>query len=303
MSTNCAPCLSQLVCAATPDPVEAEKAALKAKFIAASVALVAKAKCILDDREDLWEEKGEVFLLVEHGRELNVDTKIDMADGLVVVEAEEAYEQWVVEEITWLKVDKDVWMEEEALQGIEGQGVSAAVLVAMERMLHVEVPQPVHKWSWQAVAEGDDVDKLKISIPPGLVLHMVPCTQCTVKGMPCIRPSGKTCNGCEKSNKGVGKKVQARASVVQLTKAPKASPSKWAHDDNDDDDDMEVVETHVHSKGKVPVHGRFDGKTTSDIFQALGMVRAKAMATHAANLCLQVHIEQLLEALAKLGVE
>ncbi|KAI6015153.1 hypothetical protein F5J12DRAFT_890512 [Pisolithus orientalis] len=78
MSANCAPRLSQLICAATPDLVDVEKAALKARFVAASAALVAEAKCLLDDKEELWEEKvmwmhrweqktGEVFPLVEHG--------------------------------------------------------------------------------------------------------------------------------------------------------------------------------------------------------------------------------------------
>ncbi|KAI6003173.1 hypothetical protein F5J12DRAFT_783617 [Pisolithus orientalis] len=106
--------------------------------------------------------------------------------------------------------------------------------------------------------------------------------------------------GCKKSSKGAGKRAQAGASVgaVQLTKALKARPSKWAHND-----DVEVVETHACGKGKAPVHGGFDGKTTLDILQALRMVRAKAVAVHAANLRLQVHIKQLLEALEKLGVE
>ncbi|KAI6137928.1 hypothetical protein BKA82DRAFT_31800 [Pisolithus tinctorius] len=120
MSANHAPCLSQLICAATPDPVEVEKAALRAKFVAASTALVTKAKCMPDDREDQWEEKGKVLPLVEHSRELDIDTKIDMTDGPVVAEADEAYEWWVVEEIAWLKVDEDIWMEEETSQGIEG---------------------------------------------------------------------------------------------------------------------------------------------------------------------------------------
>ncbi|KIN93753.1 hypothetical protein M404DRAFT_35780 [Pisolithus tinctorius Marx 270] len=316
MSASHAPRLSQLVRAATPDPIEAEKTALKAKFIAASAALVAEAKCMPDDREDLWEEKvtwlrcwekqsGEVFPLVEHGRELDVDTKIDTADGPVVAEADEAYERWVVEEIVQLKVDEDVRMEEEASQGAEGQGASAAEPVASVRMTHMEVPQPARKCSQQAIAEGDDDDKPKITIPPGAVLHPVPCAWCALKGMSCIGPSGKTCDGCvkmkqrcEKSNKGTGKKAQAGASVARSTKAPRAGPSKRAHDD-----DVEVVKTRMCSKGKAPVHGGFDGKTALDISQALGMVRAEAMAAHAANLRLQVRIEQLPEALAKLGVE
>ncbi|KIN93551.1 hypothetical protein M404DRAFT_36005 [Pisolithus tinctorius Marx 270] len=78
MSAGRAPCLSQLVRAATPDPIEAEKTSLREKFIAASAALVAEAKCPPDDKEELWEEKvmwmrrweqrtGEVFPLVERG--------------------------------------------------------------------------------------------------------------------------------------------------------------------------------------------------------------------------------------------
>ncbi|KIN96035.1 hypothetical protein M404DRAFT_33691 [Pisolithus tinctorius Marx 270] len=292
MSASCAPHLSQLICTATPNPIKVEKAALKAKFIAVAAALVAEAKCMLDDREDLWEEKGKVFPLVECGRELDVNTKIDMADGPVVAEVDEAYEWWVVEEIAWLKVDKDVQMEEEASQGVKGQGMSAAEPVVSVRMTHVEVPQLVCKQSQQAIAEGNDDDKPKITIPLGSTERQD------------MQQVMKMKQRCEKSNKGTGKKVQARASVAQLTKALKAGPSKWAHDNDDDnDDDMEVVKTHAHGKGKALVHGRFDGKTALDISQALGMVRAEAMAVHAANLRLQVRIKQLVEALAKLGVE
>ncbi|KAI6012802.1 hypothetical protein F5J12DRAFT_781660 [Pisolithus orientalis] len=296
MSANCAPCLSQLICAATPNPIEAEKAALKVKFVAASMALVTKAKSLIIFQ-------GEVFPLVECSRELDIDMKIDVADGPVVAEADEAYEWWVAEEVMWLRVDKDVWMKEETSQGIEGQGVSAAVPVAMERMMHVEVPQLAHK----AVAGGDDDDRPKISIPPGSVLHVVPCAQCTIKGMPCIGPSSKMCDrctkmkqGCEKSSKGAGKRLQAGASTgaAQSTKVLKASPSKWAHDN-----DVEVVETHACGKGKAPMHGGVDEKTATGLSQALGLVRAEAMAAHVANLHLQVHVEQLAEALAKLGVE
>ncbi|KAI6146650.1 hypothetical protein BKA82DRAFT_27179 [Pisolithus tinctorius] len=57
MSANRAPHLSQLIHAETPNPVEAEKATLKARFATASAALIAKAKCLPDDKPELWEEK------------------------------------------------------------------------------------------------------------------------------------------------------------------------------------------------------------------------------------------------------
>ncbi|KIN96811.1 hypothetical protein M404DRAFT_32950 [Pisolithus tinctorius Marx 270] len=131
-----------------------------------------------------------------------------------------------------------------------------------------EQKMPAHKQSQQTIAERNDDNKPK---------------------------------GCKKSSKVVGKKAQAGASVAQLMKASKAGPSKWAHDDNNNS--VEVVKTHGHGKGKVPVHGGVDEKTAMSLSQALGMVRAKAMAAHAANLCLWVHVKQLAEALAKLGVE
>ncbi|KIO04275.1 hypothetical protein M404DRAFT_26465 [Pisolithus tinctorius Marx 270] len=325
MSANRAPHLSQLVRAVTPNPVEAEKATLKARFATASAALVAEAKCLLDDKPELWEEKvmwmcrweektGEVYPIVKRGWELDIDVKIDAADGPVIAEANKAYERWSVEEVAaaaHVGGDEDVQMEEEVAQEAgEGLGTGATVPAVTERMSHVEVLQPACKQSRQMITESDNDGKHKVTVPPGQVLHAVPCAHCSVKGTPCFRPSGKTCDwcmkmkqGCEKSSKGAGKRAQAGASITRLTKAPKAGPSKWALDDDDDDDDVEVVETHAHSKGKAPVCGGLDGKTTSDISQALGMVRAEAVAAHAANLRLQVCIEQLLEALAKLGVE
>ncbi|KAI6140163.1 hypothetical protein BKA82DRAFT_31262 [Pisolithus tinctorius] len=238
MSASRAPRLSQLICTATPDPAEVEKATLKARFATASVALVAEAKCLPDDKAELWEEKvmwmrrweektGEVYPIVEHRQELDVDIKIDAADGPAIAEADEAYKRWSVEEVAAAVHgggDEDVRMEEEVVQEVgEGQGTSAAVLAAMERMSHVEVPQPARKQSRQTIVESDDDGKPKVTVPPGQVLHAVPCVRCTIKGTPCFGLSGKTCDwcmkmkqGCEKSSKGSGKRAQAGTSIDTL---------------------------------------------------------------------------------------
>ncbi|KIO02800.1 hypothetical protein M404DRAFT_27696 [Pisolithus tinctorius Marx 270] len=307
MSANRAPRLSQLVRVATPDPIEAEKASLREKFVAASAALVAEAKCLPGDKEELWEEKvmwmrrweqrtGEVFPLVERGRALGIDTKIDAADGPAVAEADEAYERWVSEEIAQGRADEDVRMEEEASQVVEEQGASLVAPVATEKMSHVEVVSwPVRKRSRQTIAESEDEEEPKIVVPPGSILHKVPCTCCTVKNTACTGPVGRTCNGCmrmkqgcEKSTKAAGKKAQAGASVAQTSKAAKAGPSKRAADDDDDDDEVEVVESHTRTKGKAP---------------SLRLLRAEATESHAAYLRLQVRVDQLAEALEKIGVE
>ncbi|KAI6002353.1 hypothetical protein F5J12DRAFT_894095 [Pisolithus orientalis] len=220
MSANHAPQLSQLVHMPTLDPMEAERASLREQLAAASAGLVAEARCVPDDWEDMWEEKmtqlrcweekmAVLMPLVKQGKALRVSVWVDAEDAPALMEANDLYEKWSVEEAEeCVRARQDVQMEE-----------------AM-----VEVGHEAH-----------------------------------------------TCT----------------------TKAPKASPSKWAHGD----DIMEVVKGKTHRKGKAPVHGRFDGKTAMDILQALRMVRAKAVAAHVANLHLQVHIKQLLEALAKLGVE
>ncbi|KIN99754.1 hypothetical protein M404DRAFT_30218 [Pisolithus tinctorius Marx 270] len=314
MSASRAPHLSQLVRAASPDPIEAEKTALKAKFVAASVALVAEAKCLPDDKEELWEEKvmwmcrweqrtGEVFPLVERGQELGIDTKIDAADGPA--------EKWVAEEIARRRTDEDVQMEEEALQVVKEQGASLVVPVATEKMSHIEVvSQPVHKRSQQTIAESEDEEEPKIVVPPSSILHKVPCTRCTVKNTACTGLVGRTCNscarmkqGCEKSMKAAGKKAQAGASIARSSKAAKAGPSKRAADDDDDDDEVEVVESHTRAKGKAPVHGRLDPKVAADLSQSLRLLRAEAAESHAAYLRLQVRMDQLAEALEKIGVE
>ncbi|KIN93444.1 hypothetical protein M404DRAFT_36110 [Pisolithus tinctorius Marx 270] len=318
MSTSHAPCLSQLICAASPDPIEAEKTALKVKFIAASAVLVAEVKCLPDDKEELWEEKvmwmhrweqrmGEVFPLVERGQELGIDTKIDAADGPTVAEADKAYEKWVAEEIVCGRTDEDMRMEEEASQVVEEQGVSLVVPVATEKMSHVEVvSQPVCKRSWQTIAESEDEEEPKIIVPPGSILHKVPCACCMVKNTACTGPVGHTCNGCtwmkqgcEKSMKAAGKKAQAGAFIAQSSKAAKAGPSKRATDD----DEVEVVESHTCTKGKAPVRGRLDPKVMADLLQSLRLLCAEAAELHAAYLRLQVHVDQLAEALEKIGVE
>ncbi|KIO08076.1 hypothetical protein M404DRAFT_23346 [Pisolithus tinctorius Marx 270] len=161
MSANCAPRLSQLIHVPTPDPVEAEKASLREQLAAASAGLVAEAKCVPDNWEDMWEEKmmwlrcweektvggsyGDLALtslqpvvlmpLVEQGKALGVSMQVDAEDAPALVEADNLYKQWTAEEAeAHMKVEQDVQMGEESMVevGDEGAGV---------KMSHVEVPQ------------------------------------------------------------------------------------------------------------------------------------------------------------------
>ncbi|KIO04839.1 hypothetical protein M404DRAFT_25919 [Pisolithus tinctorius Marx 270] len=313
MSANHAPHLSQLVCAATPDPIKAEKTALKVKFVIASTALVAEVRCLPDDKEELWEEKvmwmrqweertGEVYPIVERGQELGIDTKIDAADGPAITEADEAYERWVAEEISHRKADEDVRMGEEAVQAVGEQGASVAVPVVTEKMLHVEVVAwPVRK----TIAESEDEDEPKINIPPSSILHKVPCAHCLVRNAACTGPTSRTCNGCaqmkqrcEKSTKAAGKRAQAGTSLAQASKTTKAGPSKRTIDD-----EVEVVESHAHMKGKAPARSQLDARVAADLSQSLRLLRAEAAESQATYLHLQVRVDQLAEALEKIGVE
>ncbi|KIO12260.1 hypothetical protein M404DRAFT_20084 [Pisolithus tinctorius Marx 270] len=255
---------------------------------------------------------GEVFPLIKCGQELGIDTKIDAADRPAVAEADEAYKKWVAEEIVCGRTDEDVRMEEAVAQAVVKQGASAEVLVATEKMLHVEVVSClVRKQSQQMVVESEDEDEPKIIIPPSSILHKIPCMRCMVKKAACTGPVGQTCDGCarikqgcEKSNKSAGKKMQTGMVTAWSAKAAKAGSSKWAaaKDDNDNDK-VKVVESHMCGKGKAPVHNQLDAKVVADLSQLLRLLRAKAMESQAAYLCLQVHIDQLAEALEKIGVE
>ncbi|KIN93134.1 hypothetical protein M404DRAFT_36370 [Pisolithus tinctorius Marx 270] len=319
MSANHAPRLSQLVRAATPDPIEAEKTTLKARFVVASAALVAEARCLPDDKEELWEEKvtwmrrweertGEVYPIVERGQELGIDTKIDAADGPAIAEADEAYERWVAEEIVRGKANEDVRMGEETVQAVGEQDASVAVLAVTEKMSHVKVvARPVRKRSRQMVVESEVEDEPKIVVPSGSILHKVPCARCLVRNAACTGPVGHTCNGCtrmkqrcEKSTKAAGKRAQASTSVTQASRSTKAGPSKRAIDD---DNKVEVVESHTRAKGKAPVRSRLDTKVAADLSQSLRLLCAEAAESQAAYLRLQVRVDQLAEALEKIGVE
>ncbi|KIO01106.1 hypothetical protein M404DRAFT_29063 [Pisolithus tinctorius Marx 270] len=220
MSANHAPCLSQLVCMPTPDPTEAEKASLREQLAAVSAGLMAEVKCAPDNREDMqeektmwlrhWEEKTVVLMpLVKQGKALGVSVRVDAEDAPTLVEADNLYERWTMEEAeACAKAEQDVQMGEETMVevGDEGAGV---------KMSHVEVPQLAHKRLQQTIAESRDEAGLRVMIPPGLVLHKVPCARCSVKNA-----------GCEKLMKAMGKRVQASTSIVQSSKAPKAGPSK-----------------------------------------------------------------------------
>ncbi|KIN95159.1 hypothetical protein M404DRAFT_34422 [Pisolithus tinctorius Marx 270] len=281
-----------LVC----DTVEAEKASLREQLAAASAGLMAEAKCAPDDREDMreekttwlrrWEEKTAVLMpLVKRGKALGVSMRVDAEDAPALAEADDWYEQWTAEEAeARVKAEQDVQMGEETAAEVGNEGTGL-------KMSHVEVPQPARKRLQQTIAESKDEAGLRVTIPPGSVLHKVPCARCSVKNA-----------GCEKSTKAAGKRAQASASIARSLKAPKASLSKRAHDD-DDNDIVEVVESRTRGKGKTSGRSAVSNKTMTDLSQALAMVRAEAVAMHAANLWLQVRIEQLAEALAEHGIK
>ncbi|KIN93399.1 hypothetical protein M404DRAFT_36140 [Pisolithus tinctorius Marx 270] len=260
MSANRAPHLSQLIRTPTPDPAEAEKASLREQLAAVSAGLVAEAKCAPDDREDMreekttwlrrWKEKTAVLMpLVERGKALRVSVWVDAEDAPALAEADDWYERWTVEEAeARAKAEQDVQMGEETAAEVGNEGAGL-------KMSHVEVPQPAHKRSRQTIAESEDEAGPRVTIPPGSVLHKVPCARCSVKNA-----------GCEKSTKAVGKWAQAGASIVQSSKAPKAGPSKQAHDD-DDDNIVEVVESRTCGKGKTSGRSAVSNKTTTDLSQ------------------------------------
>ncbi|KIO00484.1 hypothetical protein M404DRAFT_29619 [Pisolithus tinctorius Marx 270] len=301
MSASHAPCLSQLVRTPTPDPAEAEKASLREQLAAASAGLVAEAKCVPDDREDMqeekttwlrrWEEKMAVLMpLVERGKTLGVSVRVDAGDASALAEADDWYERWTAEEAeARAKAEQDVQMGEETAAEVGNEGAGL-------KMSHVEVPQPARKRSRQTIAESEDEAGPRVTIPPGSVLHKVPCARCSVKNAVCFGLEGRTCDGCTRMKQGCEKSTKAAGK-----RAPKAGPSKRAHDD--DDDIVEVVESRTRGKGKISGRSAVSNKTATDLSQALAMVRAEAVAAHAANLRLQVRIEQLAEALAEHGIE
>ncbi|KIO03929.1 hypothetical protein M404DRAFT_26539 [Pisolithus tinctorius Marx 270] len=244
------------------------------------MALVTEAKCLLDDKEELWEEKviwmhrweqktGEVFPLVEHRQELGINTKIDAADGPTMAEADEAHERWVAKEIAHGRADKDVQMEEEVTQAVGEQGASLMAPAATEKMSHIKVvSQPVWKQSQQTVVESEDKDEPKIIIPPGLILHQ---------------------------------ETYSWHEVAWSGKAAKASSTKQAADD--DDDEVKVVKSHMCMKGKAPVCSQLNAKVMANLSQSLRLLCAEAVESQVAYLCLQVHVNQLTKALEKIGVE
>ncbi|KIN96145.1 hypothetical protein M404DRAFT_33548 [Pisolithus tinctorius Marx 270] len=264
--------------------MEAEKAALREQIAAASAGLVTEAKCVPDDREDMQEEKTIWLRHWEENMTLGVSVRVDAADAPALAKADDVYEWWTAEEAkACAKAEQDIQMGEETAEGVGDEGAGV-------KMSHVEVPQPARKHSRQTIAESEDKAGPRVTIPPGSVLHKVPCARCSVKNM-----------GCEKLTKAAGKQAQAGASIGK-SRAPKAGLSKRAHNDNDNDI-VEVVESRTCRKGKTSGCSMVSNKTVTDLSQALAMVRAEAVATHAANLWLQVHIEQLAEALAEHGIE
>ncbi|KAI6035328.1 hypothetical protein F5J12DRAFT_778796 [Pisolithus orientalis] len=250
-----------------------------------------------------WLKQG-----VSPRKELSVTVRVDAAEVPILAEADNVYEQWMAEEAeVCARAEQDIQMGDENAQETGGPGASITVPVATEKMLHVEV---VSRLVQKTVTESKDKDEPKIVVPPSLILHKVLCAQCMVKKTACIGPVGRTCNGCaqmkqgcEKSMKATGKKAQAGTSVVRASKTAKTSLSKRVIDDDDDDDEVEVVESHMHAKGKVPVHSQLDAKVMADLSQSLRLLCVEAAESQAAYLCLQVHVNQLAKALEKIGVE
>ncbi|KIO00642.1 hypothetical protein M404DRAFT_29336 [Pisolithus tinctorius Marx 270] len=195
MSASCTPRLSQLIHASTPDPVEAEKAALREQIMAVLAGLVAEAKRVLDDWEDMWEEKTiwlrcweektvALMPLVKRGKTLGVSMWVDAADAPVLAKADDIYKWWTMEEAkARAKAEQDIQMGEETAEGVGDEGAGV-------KMSHVEVPQLAHKHSQQTIAESEDEAGLRVTIPPRSVLHKVPCARCSVKHVVCFGLEG-----------------------------------------------------------------------------------------------------------------
>ncbi|KIO08931.1 hypothetical protein M404DRAFT_22747 [Pisolithus tinctorius Marx 270] len=293
MAANHAPHLSQLIRAPTPDPMEAKKASLREQLAAASAGLVAEVKHVPDNWEDMWEKKTTWLRCWEEKMVGGSDASGQVREG------SQGVCRWTAEEAeAHVKAEQDVQMGEETAVEVGDEGMEV-------KMSHVEVPQLVCKHLWQTVAESEDEAGPKVVILPGLVLHEVLGEECGV-----FRSRGSNMQWLHMYEAGVRevdkghRKVGAGWHIMRSSKAPKASPSKWAHDDDDDDDDIvEVVESRTCGKGKASGCSAVSSKTATDLSQALTMVRAEAVATHAANLWLQVCIKQLAEVLAEHGIK
>ncbi|KAI5998423.1 hypothetical protein F5J12DRAFT_895616 [Pisolithus orientalis] len=173
----CPPTLPAHTCT-NPDPAEAEKASLKEQNMVALAGLMEEAKYVPNDWEDMQEEKttwlrhceektAVLMPLVEQGKVLGVSMQVNAEDAPVLAEADDLYKQWTAEEAkACAKAKQDVQMGEEAAVEL---GDDSAV-----KMSHVEVLQPTCKKSQQAIAESDNDERSKASIPPGSVLHAVP---------------------------------------------------------------------------------------------------------------------------------
>ncbi|KIN97834.1 hypothetical protein M404DRAFT_31900 [Pisolithus tinctorius Marx 270] len=133
MSANCAPWPSQLVHVPTPDPMEAERAFLREQLVAASAGLVAEAKCMPDNQEDMWEEKMTWLRCWE-------EKMVGAEDAPALVEADDLYEQWTTEEAeAHVKAEQDIQMGKETVVELSDDGAV--------KMSHMEVPQPACKCS------------------------------------------------------------------------------------------------------------------------------------------------------------
>ncbi|KIO04346.1 hypothetical protein M404DRAFT_26193, partial [Pisolithus tinctorius Marx 270] len=222
---------------------------------------------------------GEVYPIVERGQELGIDTKIDAVDGPAIAEADEAYERWVAKEIACGKADEDVRMGKETAQAVGEQDVSVMVLVATEKMLHVEVVAWLVR---KMVAESEDKDELKIIVLPSSILHK-------------LHVQWLHTDEAKVREVDVGhRKESTGRRIAQASRTTKAGPSKRAVDN----DKVEVVESHTHVKGNAPVHSRLDAKVVANLSQSLRLLCAEAT-----YLRLQVCIDQLAKALEKIGVE
>ncbi|KAI5994118.1 hypothetical protein F5J12DRAFT_785898 [Pisolithus orientalis] len=293
MSANHLPCPSQLVHMATPDPIEAEKATLKEKFIAVSTALVTEARGAVRGMGDV-DAQVTVFPIIKHGQELGVNTKV-----AAVAEANEAYERWAAEEVAVAAhggADEDMQMGEEVLQDIREQPVVMEGPTVTAKMLHVKVSShPVWKALTPKVVAfpADSCRKKGQDQAKGHCPIQVESPQ----GAMCTGPVGHMCDGwmqmkqgCKKSTKASGKKAQAGMSTVhegcqgQLT-------------------EVEVVKSHLCGKVKAPVCSRLDSKVMADLSQLLRLLQAEAMELQAAYLHLQVHVNQLIKVLERIGVK
>ncbi|KAG1719986.1 hypothetical protein EDB19DRAFT_1779771 [Suillus lakei] len=199
------------------DTLSPEAESLQRGFSNLREKLVAEAKCVPDDREDLILEKEEwcrrwnkissnIGLIMAAGKDKGIALLLTAEEIVLGKEMAGVHDRFVDE----MQIIKDQAARQAEIQELQGVGPDVTMDRDGEEELEDEEEAPPKcpkRVRWKKVLGPEpDADERGV-----IVVHEMKCAQCETRDLECAGPEGQGCLGCQAAKSGCSYSRQAKA--------------------------------------------------------------------------------------------